>query len=289
VSRVIGIILLLTYQVALGQSLDDQIKAKQKQIAALQSQLDPKVTPLLVDSNLRFFVSNTVLDLIWTEYDQQPNKTFHYHETLQEGQLVNSNGGLLGCGYYAELQGATGDVSVPQISSSYQSNGTIALQTSFNAEVQGQVLAHVKGPPGPCSILHPLPTCDCQLGGGFGTSAHLDAQKGSPLGAIVTFTANSGSWLNYDVGSLTPSGLDVTISISLQYIGSIGIPTHFDLPQSSVLHGSAPNVFQGNGTVAVGPPVNFSKSYNVTVTPSAVVADAKGYAAKAAATISWSP
>jgi len=278
---------MLQIPLTLGQSLDDQIKAKEKQIADLQGQLDPKVAPLLFDSNLRLFVSKTVLSLIGDQFNGQANKTFHYQETLQEGQLFNSNGGGLGCGYYAELHDASGDATVPQVSSAYQQNGTISLQTSFDATVQGQVLAHLKGPPGPCSILHPWPTCDCPLGGGIGTSAKLGAQKGAPLSATVTFSGDSNSWFNYDVSGLTPSGLDVTVGVSLEHIGTVGIPTHINLPQGSLVHGSAPNAFQGNGTIVVAPPVNLSKTYSVTVTPSAVTTDTNGYAAKAAANIVW--
>jgi len=286
-SHLLCFLLLCFSSLSVAQSLDEQIKAKQTQIADLQLTLNPQVAPLLVTSNLRIWTSGNILALVGNQYNSQANKTVHYHETLQEGQLINSNGGGLGCGYYAELHDASGDITVPVVSATYQPDGSVLLQTSFQANVRGQVAAHMKGPAGPCSILHPWPTCDCPIGGGFGTSALATAIKGASISAIAKLSGDSASWLHYDLGQLSPPSMEVTISFSLEHVGDVGVVAPINLPQSSLAHGDAPNVFQGQGEIKIGAPVNFSKQFAVSVIPTAVVSDAQGYSVKASADISW--
>src|SRR5713226_5660313 len=126
------ILVALCSSIAFADSLDDQIKAKEKAIAELQKTLDPKVTPILTtDADLRLWVSKTLLTVVTDAYNNQANKHFHFASTGEVGQLKNSNGGGAGCGWYVALEpnsecragqsphSACADMDVPHLNNSY--------------------------------------------------------------------------------------------------------------------------------------------------------------------------
>jgi hypothetical protein len=211
----------------------------------------------------------------------------HYQETLQEGQLVTSGAGGFGCGYNAILHDAKGDVSIPSVSATYRSDGTVGLQSSYKTDVGGQLIADVKGPPGPCNLTHPTPTCDCPIGSGLQTSTQVRLVSADALSAVVKLSSDSQSWLHYDLGHLSPASLVVTVNVSLEQVGSLQIPISVDLPQTSLASGSAPNVFAGKGEIKIKEPVPFSKTFKISITPTSSTPDEEGYAAKAKAEIIW--
>ena len=163
---------------------------------ALQKSIEVRVAPLLVSSDIRIWVSANILTQVADSYNTQPNKDVQYTETGQEGQLVSTGAGGLDCGYSATLQGAKGLVSIPSVSAEYRGDATIGLTTSFQTDVRGKVIAHVNGPPGPCSVTHPVPSCDCQVGSGADATADVTLNSGGPLSAIAKLSTDSSSWLN---------------------------------------------------------------------------------------------
>src|ERR1019366_9332624 len=68
------------------------------------------------------------------------------------------------------------------LNATWNPDATVNAGLDFKFAFNAQVHAHVKGPAGPCSIWHPWPTCDCPIGGGFGTSVGTSGDKGGTIG-----------------------------------------------------------------------------------------------------------
>ena len=123
-------------------------------------------------------------------------------------------------------------------------NTTVGYYFSFNAQIHG----HVKGPPGPCSIWDPWPTCNCPIGGGSGTSVGTSGNKGGTVTGSVQPRTDSTNWLLYDVSLTGPSSIPITIQVGLQGIGNIGIPVTVNLPLGVIKTGTAPSFYQNART-----------------------------------------
>jgi hypothetical protein len=276
-----------------ADSLADQIKRKQQEIVEIHKTLDPLLKPVLVtDANLRVWLSSNVTASILKAYNQAtPDKRhFHYDATGETGQLKNSNGGALGCGWYVTIEGgnsAHADLDTSNLNATWNPNATVNAGLDFKFAFNAQVHAHVKGPAGPCSIWHPWPTCDCPIGGGFGTSVGTSGDKGGTIGALATLKSTPSEWLAYDVALVSPSSISITLVASLGQFGDVGIPASFSLPTGVLATGSAPSVLGGQGEVKVGNPPIIDKLYTITVTPSNSIANETGIAVKAAARVQF--
>jgi len=276
-------------RLAAGADLDQQIMERQAEIAAAQAQLAPLLVPIIVsDADLRIWLSARIISVVTSAYNQQQDHTLHYQATSEQGRLKNSTGGALGCGWYVDVHNgnaAQADMTVNNITANWSSSGSEAMALNFIFGASAQIDGHVNGPAGPCSILHPWPTCDCPIGGGLGSSVGTSANKSGSFGGVISFTSSPTSWLLYTLAITTPSSIPLTIDVSLQHIGTIGIPTSIAVPNGVVTAGSAASVFSGSGAVKVGTPPILNKSYDVAVTPTSSVPDATGYAAKAKADV----
>lgn len=274
-----------------AQSIDDQIAAEEQAIAALETQLTPKVKPLLVqNADVRLWVSNSVPPLVSAAFNSLSSgqRHFHYDAVSEAGQLINSNGGGLGCGWYLTIEGgnsAHADLDLSNLSAIVVPNGSINTRVSFQVAFTAQIHAHVKGPAGPCSIWNPWPTCNCPIGGGVGTSVGTSGQKGDTLSGNVTPRADPSNWLIYDVSLTGPSSIPITVSVGLQYIGNVGIPITVNLPLGVLMTGTAPTLFQNAGVVNI--PNILNRQYTLTVQPQPFTSDKTGYSVKAAVQINW--
>jgi len=143
----------------------------------------------------------------------------------------------------------------------------------------------VNGPPGPCSIWNPWPSCNCQIGGGVGTSVGISGNQGGTLSGSVAPRSDPTNWLVYDVGLTGPSSLPITISAGLGGIGTVGIPTTINIPNGVLSTGTIPSVFGGTGSVTI--PNIATKQYTFAVQPKPITFDSTGYAATANVQITW--
>lgn len=288
---------------AMADSLDDQIKQKQKEVDALQKQVDPKVAPLLVDSDIRVWVASSILTTVTAAYNDQPNHHFHFGSTGEGGQIKNSNGGGVGCGWYVALEpnsecrpgqsphSACGDLDAPKLSPTYHPDGSFTIAADYNFSFAAQVHGHVKGPAGPCSLLHPLPTCDCPIGGGAGTSVHAEAANVGTVTGDVQITADATSWLVYNVKLASPPSIHTDLKIDLQKPGggsfTVQVPVDTPLPPEVLAAGNGGQAFNRDGELVVGNPPIVDRKYHITLTPANVKADATGYSVKASAEVTW--
>jgi hypothetical protein len=285
----IAVMAILATTSALADSLDDQIKAKEAEIASANAELTPLLGAVVIaDADLRVWLAARIFNVIADAYNKQPNHGFHYQATSEQGQLQNSNGGALGCGWYVEVQDgnrAQADMTINNMAAKWSPSGSEAMSVDFAFQASAQIHGHVKGPAGPCSIWKPWPTCDCPIGGGFGSSVGTSANKSGNFAGAINFTSTPTSWLSYAIEITSPSSIPLTIEVSLQYIGTIGIPVSIGVPNGVMTSGSAASVFAGSGTLKAGQPPILNKRYDFTVTPTTSIPDATGYAAKATAGI----
>ena len=284
-------LLVLSAPVCAAQtSIDDQIAAQQAAIQALQTQMAPKIQPLLVpNADVRLWFSKTVMPLVATFFNSltPAQRQAHYQATQQSGQLINSNGGGLGCGWYVALDdnSAQAAVSLQNLTAAMDSNGNVDASVGFQFDFTAQLDGHIKGPPGPCSIWNAWPTCDCQIGGGAGTSVGVSGQQGGTINASIKPRSDPQNWLVYDVSLTAPSSIPITISAGLGGIGTVGIPTSISVPTGVISTGTVPNVFAGTGSVVV--PGILTKQYTFTFQPKPVSFDNTGYSATATIQIVW--
>lgn len=287
---------------ARSQSLNDQIREQERAIADLHKEVDPKVTLVLVtDADLRTWISQVLLGVTVQAYNNQANKTFHFRSTGEIGQLKNSNGGAAGCGWYVALEpnsecrsgqaphSACADMAVPHLGETYNSDGSIDLSADFSIDLAAQIHGHVKGPAGPCSLFKW--SCDCPIGGGAGTSVHVDTQKDGTVFGKAEITSDKDHWFAYTLRLTSPQSIDTTLRPSLQvpFDGSIvvGVPISVPLPMQVLAAGGAPQIFAGDGFIKVGDPPVFTKKYSFDVTPKSFSADSTGYVAKASTSVVW--
>jgi hypothetical protein len=270
--------------------IDDQIATEQAAITALQTELAPKVQPLLIpNTGVRLWVSKTVLPLVANFFNSLSAAQRHaqYDATSTSGQLVNSNGGGLGCGWYAALDGnnAHADVQLQNLAATMNSNGTVDISVGFQFSFTAKIDGHVNGPAGPCSLWNPWPSCNCQIGGGAGTSVGTSGQQGGTLSGSIAPRSDPTSWLVYDVSLTAPSSIPITISVGLGGIGAVGIPITITLPNGILSTGSVPSVFGGMGSLNI--PNILAKQYTFAVQPNPVTFDNTGYSATANVQIAW--
>ena len=276
------------------QTVDDEIKAKQKAIAELKQQLAPQLQPLLVrDADVRLWVSNTIPGKVADVFNSltPAQRRLHYDATSEAGQLKNSNGGALGCGWYVTFEGgnsAHADLDLSQLTLG-SSGSSIPISFNYHVDLNAQVHGHVKGPAGPCSFWHPWPTCDCPIWGGVGTSVGAYGEKGGTIGGRFDLSSDAKHWLLYGIVLTGPAQISITVNLRnpIPNIPDAGFPTHFDLPLGLLLTGSAPDVFQGDGEIKVGTPPILDRKYQISVQPQPLLSDATGFAVKARVNISW--
>lgn len=288
---VVSILFVSVLSVWPQDNIDEQIKAKQDAIQALEQKLAPKVAPLLVpNADLRLWISKSMTSVLTSYFNSLPatQRHVHYDATSEGGQLQNSNGGALGCGWYVSLEGgnsAHADLDLLNLVAGMNPNGSLDTSLGFHFSFTAQLHGHVKGPPGPCSLWHPWPTCDCPIGGGAGTSVGIDGQQGGTITGSLNPRSDANNWLIYDVSLTGPSSIPITISAGLQGIGNVGIPMNVNLPTGIISTGNVPNLFGGTGSITV--PNVISKQYTFTIQPKPIAFDDTGYSATASAKIAW--
>lgn len=285
-----------------GDSLDDQIKAKEKAVADLEATVGPKVQPILVpDADLRLWISKTILTLVTDAFNKQPNKDFHFLSTGEVGQLKNSNGGGAGCGWFVELNpndecrsgmaphSACADANVSNLVSTYHDDGSFELTALVQAALAAKIHGHVKGPAGPCSIWHPIPTCDCPIGGGAGTTALVGGGNTVQVTGSAHLTSDADHWLIYNLSLTQPASVHVDVHVGLQipFDGSFDahFPQDIQIPQQVLAAGTIPQVFDRDGEIVIGSPPVLDKKYKLTVSPFQFSPGATGYAAKGAVSV----
>lgn len=278
-------------RLAAQDNIDDQIKAKQDAINALEQKLAPKIQPLLVENaDVRLWVSSGVPGLVANFFDSLSGgqRHLHYDAASEAGQLKNSNGGALGCGWFLTLEGgnsAHADVDLRNLTATVNGTGAVDLSLGFHFSFSAQIHGHVKGPPGPCSLWNPWPSCNCPIGGGAGTSVGTSGEQGGTVTASIVPHSDPNGWLAYDLSLNGPANIPITVSASLQGIGSVGIPMSVNLPLGVISTGSMPSVFSGTGTINV--PNVLARQYSFTLQPKPLTVDKTGYAVTADVQIAW--
>ena len=283
-------LLALTGTASAQTDIDDQIAAQQAAIQALQKEMAPKVQPLLVhNADIRLWLSKTVMPLVANFFNSltSAQRQALYQSTSQSGQLVNSNGGGLGCGWYVALDdnSASAIMNLQNLKATMNSTGSVDTTLDFQFSFKAQLDGHIKGPPGPCSLWNPWPSCNCQIGGGAGTSVVISGQQGGTISASITPRSDPNSWMVYDVNLTGPSTIPITISAGLGGIGTVGIPTSINVPTGVILTGAVPNVFAGTGSVTI--PNILAKQYTFTIQPKPIGFDSTGYSATANVQFVW--
>jgi hypothetical protein len=271
-------------------NIDEQIAAEQAAIQTLQTQVAPKVAPLLVpNADIRLWVSKSVMPQVANFFNSltAAQRHAHYDATSTSGQLMSSGGGGLGCGWYVALDGnnAHADLQLQNLTAAMNSSGTVDTSVGFQFSFTAQIDGHVNGPPGPCSVWNPWPSCNCQISGGVGTSVGVSGNQGGTLSGSIAPRSDPTNWLDYDVSLTGPSSVPITISAGLGGIGTVGIPTTINIPNGVLSTGTVPSVFGGTGSVTV--PNVAAKQYTFTVQPKPITFDSTGYAATANVQITW--
>jgi len=167
----------------------DIVKLKQ-QLAAKIAEVNNRTASLVKcnnsapDCQIRLWVSQDFLSGTLSELLNNQSMQYRY-AGLYNGPNLDSGGGALGCGWYAEVTGLSAGLQLSTISPQWLDNPIrLALTPAFHFSASAQVAGHVKGPAGPCSLFRW--SCDCPLGGGFGTSVGVNTDALDQLSFLVT-------------------------------------------------------------------------------------------------------
>lgn len=276
---------------ARAADIDDRIAETRAEIAAVRAAIEPRVSAIEVrDADVRVWISKSVFTTVAFAFNglTPAQRTLAFQATGGRMPLKNSNGGALGCGWYVELNGNRADAELllsnlsPQWTPSGGVDTSIDFQFRFGASLHG----HVKGPAGPCWSFPPRISCDCPLGGGFGTVVGVTARKGGTAAASLRLGADAVNWLTYSARLTQPSEIEVTLEFSLQHVGNVGVPVKFRVPADPLVSGAAPPLFDREGEIRFGAA---TRRYALTVRPSQFRPDETGAAVKGLVDLVWQP
>lgn len=291
----------------LAAELDRHLKQQRSKLQEIQAKLATSTNNIrVVDADMRLWVSRNFISTALAVINQllSASKTVHLQTSSEEGYLKEQGGGILGCGYYAELQDRNklaANLELKSVRPFWAQNNDLNFDADFGFNFSGQVHGVARGAAGLCveqvekkvfGKTIKVPTgktwmsCDCPVGGGIGSSAGLSGEKGGTLSGRVTLSSDQNDWLHYELALTGPPELAVTVSVGLEKIGSLGIPITFPVPARVLSVGTAPPLFAETGVVVI-PGLNATKKYEIKVSPKPLVVDDTGYATKASAILHW--
>jgi len=254
-------------------------------LAKLQAQVSKLASPLLVtDADLRIKVSQAVFAKIMTAISALPSneRQATFDGKSASGYVWSQGGGFLGCGGYAEINSGGRDfhftVNISNLNATWRPDGRMAVHLDAAANAWGTIHGHIKGPAGACSgpsLKYPVGrwSCDCPIGGGFGTVVGISANKGSAFDGFLTIAPKSDGQIAYALVLTSPQSLSVTVSAGLQRIGNIGIPMTFSLPSSPLIQGAIAGVLTDRGVLTVA---GSEQPYSLNVSDVRVRSNASG-------------
>jgi hypothetical protein len=279
----LSIALLGPPRVANAQTADD-VAALERRVAQLAKELHThssaaRACPIGTPADqcpLRLYQSGSLTAHLFERLLAGRSITFRM--TGGSGQLVNSGGGGAGCGYYVEVvsNDLNGDLNIRTGNSVWSSAG-LALRPDFRFVAWATLHGHVRGPA--C----PFTGCGCTIGGGAGTTVGVRAERDDSLPLQLRISNDSQG--NATIALVQPADktIDVTISIGLQGIGNVGIPTSFVLPRATYFTTTAPSTFGTQGEIEI-PGVKLVQ-YKMTFAGQPVEVTQSGFAARLLATI----
>lgn len=274
---------------AQAADIDEQIAATRAEIAAVRAAIEPRVSAIEVrDADVRVWVSKSVFTTVASAFNglTPAQRTLKFQATGGRMPLKNSNGGALGCGWYVELNGnrANADFALSNLAAQWVPIGGVDTSIDFDFRFAASLHAHVKGPAGPCWSWPPRISCDCPVGGGFGTVVGVTGQKGGTGAASLRLGADAVNWLTYTARLTQPGEVNITLSFSLQHVGNVGVPVKFNVPSAPLVSGAAPPLFDRKGEIRFG---STTREYTFTLKPSQFRPDETGAAVKGVIELVW--
>jgi hypothetical protein len=277
---------MLGWTTAAEAQSDQDVQNLRARLAVLDTELDTLSKDALAcalgtepqECALRVFLSGRLMERLFERVLAARAITFRM--TRASGQLVNSGGGGAGCGYYVEVASndLNADLNIRGSNASWSANG-LGLRPDFRFVAWGTLHGHVRGPA--C----PFTGCGCTIGGGAGTTVGVRTERDDSLPLTLRLAATSQGWAALSLVQPQNKKIDVTLSIGLQGIGNLGIPTSFDLPAATYFTADAPRAFGSEGQLEI--PGAQPKLYRVDISPKPLEVSDKGFAVRLLPTIVW--
>jgi len=231
-----------------------------------------KCEPSTANCQIRLWVSQDFLSATVGELLNNQSIQYRY-AGLQNGPNLDSGGGALGCGWYAEVTGLSAGLQLSTINPQWLDNPIrLSLTPAFHFAASAQVAGHVKGPAGPCSIFRW--SCDCPLGGGFGTSVGVNTDALDQLNFLVTL-APSQEKLGIKIEQSVDKTLRLDLWVGLGQFGQVRFPVDVPLPARNMYSSDIPLLFGTRGYVDLP---QGRKAYELNVVQPSVASDNGGIA-----------
>jgi hypothetical protein len=251
------------------------------EVEDLRRAVKDSVTPYLIaDADVQVKISQSILTKVVTKVASLPpdRRRITFTSNSRSGYVWSQGGGFAGCGGFAEIDKLNLAVDINELQGQWQPDGRLALRLGLAAQADGNVHGHIHGPAGPCSLLKPLPTCNCPIGGGFGDHRNVSASKGAVFDGYASFTPAANGGVDYAVYVTSPKDISVTVSVETFKIDKfefprLGIPLSFTLPSDPVAKGSGLGLISSSGTIKIA---DKEHPYLVEVSGVRLKADATG-------------
>ena len=260
-----------------GSSLDDDIRQRQADLAAIKTLVEPKILPLLVHSDLRLWVSQRVLESIPNLYNAQAQKTFKYQATDHSGDFLTGKLDWPGCDTDHETVSHNdfwASLDIPSVAVHYI-EGIVKVSARYHLVAGGTI--HLKI----TCLLVPI-------GEDIEFKTFLDGN----FAADLVLSSSEADALVYSLTIVEPARIETTANLTSEDLPlprSFAIPFSysFNIPRGAIAKGSVPNLFRGGGEIGWAGPAEFHRRYAFVIREISSRGQADGYAMTANANISW--
>jgi hypothetical protein len=256
------------------------IATQENRILALRKEVEPLVAPLQsTRSDVRVFASLEPIVAAVAGLNALPagQRTVSLQSTGALGHFYDNNDL---CNSYVELQGP-GDLHGAGVLTAFnataQEDGSLLF--TAHADTSGHVQAHwqflgVRVRP------FGIGGGVCPPGGGVGGSIGAGFEKGLDFGVRIGFgMAPDGQTVSYQASIVNPRRIDITISVGIEHIGNVGLPTSFDLPGGAIASGKFPLMIAAGGNFVV-PGAKGPRTYALALRPVSFAATKAAVAAE---------
>jgi hypothetical protein len=237
---------------------DPEIEKLRRDLQARLTALDVKTKLLIFCDDqqkpcpIRLWVEQSFISSLITTLLANRQITFSYTGT-SNGPFADG-GDCLGCGWYADIDALGAQIVIQRASPGWNvsnpANPIVTVRPTISFAAQVQVRGVIKGPAGPCDWQIWKTSCNCPIGGGFGTSVGASASLTDTMEFRVGFRTE-GSGLRVLASIPTDKVLRATAQVGLGAFGTATFPLDLKVPATQLSSSAMSLAFGSSGQVDI--------------------------------------